>query len=394
MNYDLLLLVLFYIFLLIIFKLYRNKFEVQWKIFALYKTKIGIKLMEKIANKFPKALNFLGYVSVFIGFIGMVLTTIFIAYFTYKLLFVPKAEAALAPLLPGISVSDKLPVLSFWHWIIAILIVAVIHEFSHGIFARLKNIKIKSSGFAFLGPILAAFVEPDEKELKRKPIRDQLFVFSAGPFSNIILGIVILLILSFVFVPIGNAVTEIKGVNLIDINDTLPINNSGLKAGQIIEEIDSVKIDKVDIIPKILDKKSPGDMINVKANGTYYNFSLASRPENSSKALIGGVFGNYQVELKENYKNFSWIYKIFGWLVMLFFWIFNISIGVGLFNLLPLGPVDGGRMFHSAMLHITKNKNKAMKILNYVSFFILAMILINLMPFIIRMLKFIFSPLF
>src|SRR3989338_4777484 len=131
MNYDLLLLVLFYIFLLIIFRLYRNKFEVQWKVFALYKTKIGIRLMDKIAKKFPKSLNFFGYISVIIGFIGMVVTFIFILYETYKYLFIPKSEVALAPLIPGVTISDKLPALSFWHWIIAILIVAIIHEFSH-----------------------------------------------------------------------------------------------------------------------------------------------------------------------------------------------------------------------------------------------------------------------
>src|SRR3989338_7206917 len=177
MNYDLLLLILFYIVLLIIFKIYRNKFEVQWKVFALYKTKLGIKLMDKIAKKFPNLLNFVGYVSVFIGFVGMILISVFIIFATYKFLFVPKAEAALAPLLPGISISDKLPILSFWHWIIAILIVAIVHEFSHGIYARLRNIKIKSSGFAFLGPILAAFVEPDEKQLQKRKVKDQLFVF-------------------------------------------------------------------------------------------------------------------------------------------------------------------------------------------------------------------------
>ncbi len=167
MNYDLLLLVVFYLLLLLIFKLYRKKFEVQWKIFALYKTKIGIRLMDKIAKKFPNFLTLSGYVSVFVGFLGMIITLAFIFYSTYKFLVVPEAEAALAPLLPGISVSDKLPILSFWHWIIGILIIAIVHEFSHGVYARLRNIKIKSTGFAFLGPIMAAFVEPDEKQLKK-----------------------------------------------------------------------------------------------------------------------------------------------------------------------------------------------------------------------------------
>ena len=46
----------------------------------------------------------------------------------------------------------------------ALAIVAIPHEFAHGIFARLNNLRVKSSGFALFGPILAAFVEPDEKD--------------------------------------------------------------------------------------------------------------------------------------------------------------------------------------------------------------------------------------
>ena len=55
----------------------------------------------------------------------------------------------------------------FFYWIISIFVIAVVHEFSHGLIARANNIKVKSSGFAFLAllvPIIpAAFVEPDEK---------------------------------------------------------------------------------------------------------------------------------------------------------------------------------------------------------------------------------------
>lgn len=391
MNYDLLLLVLFYIFLLFIFRIYRNKFEVEWKVFALYKTKWGIKLMDKIAKKFPRALSFLGILSIIFGFIGMITTLAFIFYATYQILFVPKAEAALAPLLPGISVSDKLPILSFWHWIIAILIVATVHEFSHGIYARLKNVKIKSSGFAFLGPILAAFVEPNEEQLKKKSTLDQLLVFSAGPFSNIILGIIVILVMVFIFVPMANSITYVNGLVISDINESLPINNSGLGSGYILQEINEIKINNTRVLSDTLSKKSPGDVVIVKANGSYYNVTLGNDYENKSKAVLGISFSKYDIELKDQFKPFSWLYKIFGWFGMLLFWIFNISIGVGLFNLLPLGPVDGGRMFYATALKYMKNKKKALRLLNFISLIILIMIIINLSPFIIKLFKFIFS---
>jgi hypothetical protein len=58
----------------------------------------------------------------------------------------------------------------FTYWIVAIALVAIFHEGFHGIFARFYNIKIKSTGFGFLGPFLAFFVEQDDKQMqKAKP---------------------------------------------------------------------------------------------------------------------------------------------------------------------------------------------------------------------------------
>ena len=47
-------------------------------------------------------------------------------------------------LLPGVKVIPGLPTMSFWHWIVAIFILATVHETCHGIFARLNNVKLKS----------------------------------------------------------------------------------------------------------------------------------------------------------------------------------------------------------------------------------------------------------
>src|SRR3989338_5431196 len=81
----------------------------------------------------------------------------------------------------------------FFYWMISLFVIAIVHEFSHGLIARANNLKVKSSGFAFVGlivPIIpAAFVEPDEKELRKRLHREQLNVFSSGPLSNVALGL-------------------------------------------------------------------------------------------------------------------------------------------------------------------------------------------------------------
>ncbi len=432
MNYDLVLLVVFYLFLFIIFKLYKNKFEVQWKIFVLYKTKIGIKLMDKItrkdnnkkviifgyilllisvllivyglfnSNKYLLGiglmtlissllviipLKFTGIFGVIIGFLGMAVTTIFLVKSAYSLVFIPEALPGLAPVLPGVSVPG-LPRLSFLHWILAILLVATIHEFSHGIYSRLIKVKIKSTGFAFLGPILAAFVEPDEGQLAKKKTNEQLQVLSAGSFSNVLLALFTILFLVFIFSPISSKMVDLKGVEIADIDRTLPINMTNINPGDIIESINGVIIDDVGKIKSLVKDLKSEDEVRVKTDKGEYTVKLGANKE--KETILGVSLTGYKTEVKPNYKI---IYPLYSWIAMLLFWIFNISFGVGLFNLLPLGPVDGGKMFYVSSLHFTKDSKKAAKMLSIVSIIILLLIFVNMWPFILKLLSFIFSPL-
>jgi len=202
-NLDILFAIIFYGLILVWFLKQRSRFEVHGKVIALYKTKIGLKLMDRLAGVCPRFTKVLGHIGSVVGFAGMGLIFYFLVKGTFDLLFIPNAVPAVAPVLPGVRVPG-LPVLSFWHWIVGIFFVATVHEFSHGIWARLYKLKVKSSGVLFFGPILGAFVEPDEKQLKKRPRSQQLAVFAAGPFSNIIFGFFFLLLINFATGPFYN----------------------------------------------------------------------------------------------------------------------------------------------------------------------------------------------
>ena len=70
MNYDFLFAIIFYAVIFLYYLTHKEKFEVQGKIFVLYKTSLGIKLMDKIAKLSTKFFSFLGVLSVTIGFAG------------------------------------------------------------------------------------------------------------------------------------------------------------------------------------------------------------------------------------------------------------------------------------------------------------------------------------
>ncbi len=391
-NLDILFALIFYGIILFLFFKYREKFEVQSKIFVMYKTTWGLKLMDRIAKKFPNALHLISYISITIGFIGMAAIVTFLIFGTAKLITVPESQPVLSPVLPGVKIPG-LPVLSFWHWIISILLVAVIHESFHGIYARLNNIKVKSSGFAFLGPILAAFVEPDAKQLERSSKHAQLSVLSAGAFSNIVMGIVIIAVGYLLIAPMTASIVEAKGVQIIEISNNLPINSTNLKPGDTIDKINDKIIGDVKDFVDIMKNFKPNDVIKVTSNNTIYNIKLGSNEEDPTKALLGVSVTHHSVDIKENIKEKygKFLPKALLWFSELIFWLYAISIGVGLFNLLPLGPVDGGKMFYLGVLYLIKDKNKSMKIYNFTSLFILFLIFINLLPFIVKLLTFLFN---
>ena len=388
MNWDLISVLIFYLLLLVVYYKFKNKFENQG-LLVLYKTKLGLNLMDKISKKFPRIVTFLSYTGIIVGFSGMAFILYFLIKETIKLILVPGTPSALAPVLPGISIPG-VPTLSFWHWIITIFIAAGIHEFAHGVVARNINVPIKSSGFAFLGPLLAAFVEPDEKIMEKKPILKQLAVFAAGPFSNILLGIFVLLAMMFIFAPFLGMIYDSNGISVSGFIEDSAMNQSGIELPFTIISLNDNQVLTIKDFVNETSYLNPGDEIVVGTDKGDYNIVLGNNPENESLPYFGIIGLQENLILKDNLSFLNPIEGIFEWFQLLFMWLFLISVGVGLFNLLPLGPVDGGRMIYSLGLVFFSEK-VAKRIFLFASLVCLALIIINMIPWIEKLIIFIWG---
>jgi membrane-associated protease RseP (regulator of RpoE activity) len=204
--WDIGLLVIFVI-LVSIFLFKRRKELVREGFLLLYKTKWGIKLINNFGKKHEKLLNVLSYISVGTGFILMGLMIFLFGKVVWTYIFESEIVSLikippimpLLPYVPQIFKLNYLPAFYFIYWVIILAIIAISHEFSHGIFAINKKVKIKRTGFGFfpyfLPVFLAAFVELDEKKMEKKKIFSQMAVLSAGTFANVICGILFLIVL-------------------------------------------------------------------------------------------------------------------------------------------------------------------------------------------------------
>jgi len=205
MNFVIYDLVFFGLFtLIVILFLYARRANLKRQgLLYLYRTQVGVRFINWTSKKFPRTLSALRYLVVASGAALMAIMVYYLIHFSYLYItspFVAKALKVpvlipLIPYLPELFKIDFLPPLYFTYWIIIIAIIAVPHEFAHGIFARLSKIKVLSTGFGFLGPFLAAFVEPDEKKTEKASKFSQLSILGAGTFANLIVAAIFTLIL-------------------------------------------------------------------------------------------------------------------------------------------------------------------------------------------------------
>ena len=179
----------------------------------------------------------------------------------------------LFPYLPKVFNITFLPPFYFTYWIVILAIIAVSHEFAHGIFARLNGIKVKSTGFGFLGPFLAAFVEPDEKQIQKAKKFPQLAILAAGTFANVVMTVLFGLILWLFFVTSFTA----AGVNF---------NTYGTQAIALgtITSIGGNPISDISEIPNFVNDS----LMRIESGGMVY-FIPGERLKTAVENGIGGV---------------------------------------------------------------------------------------------------------
>jgi membrane-associated protease RseP (regulator of RpoE activity) len=200
MIYDLILLAIFVIFIGIF--LYRKRKNLKKEgLLLLYKTTWGIRFITRVGEKFSKTFSVLSYFVVGLGYLLMGTIVYLFGKIVWIYVLNPEIVKAikippimpLVPYLPQVFKLDFLPPFYFTYWIIIIAIVAIVHEFAHGIFAAHTKVGIKKTGFGFfpffLPVFLAAFVELDEKKMQTKKIFSQMSVLAAGTFANILTAI-------------------------------------------------------------------------------------------------------------------------------------------------------------------------------------------------------------
>ena len=236
--------------------------------------------------------------------------------------------------------------------LIALATVLIVHEFSHGIQSIGEKIPIKSIGLLLFTVLPGAFVEPDDEQLKKAKKISRLRVYAAGSIANITLATIAIMLVFIISAGIPHFFAE-DGIEIGRVVGESP-SEGILKEGMVLEAIDNHKINDSSSYMDIVGSFKPGDNISVQTDQGTYSIILDKNPNNESMGFFGIQANKHFVLSNNSLGPIPWI--LFN-LLELFQWIFMLNLGIGLFNLLPIKPLDGGHMLEILLSYKLSEKH-------------------------------------
>jgi membrane-associated protease RseP (regulator of RpoE activity) len=246
-----------------------------------FRTTRGLKLLDALSR--PKTFWRI------IASAGIPLVIASMAYFLTILLLMsyimirepPEPSSYNAPrnilLIPGVN--EYIPLV--WGWI-ALFVTMFVHEFAHGILARVEGIRVKSMGLAFLLFPIAAFVEPDEEELfgtnEKKALASRsarIRILAAGVISNFIVAIVAM---ALFFGPVIGAISPVDRVVVSDVQNQSLGDEAGFQNGMIILGSNGQEVGNLSQLYSALNSSRDSAALSVSDGGQSQVLELEGAP--------------------------------------------------------------------------------------------------------------------
>ncbi|MCK9590482.1 MAG: site-2 protease family protein [Methanoregula sp.] len=323
-----------------------------------------------------------------VGVVAVIIVSVFITVMLfisirYTLIVQPEPTGIYKPqnilLLPGIN--EYVPsTIAVW---LAFIITIGVHEFGHAILCRVENIKVKTMGALVAVIPIGFFVEPDEEELDRTKGMAKIRMFGAGITNNLVVGFscfVLLILCMGLVVPVTEPI--IHGVY-----KDYPASNAGIPPGSVITAVNGVSVSNRADVSTILNTTKPGTtlVLTVTKDSIIrdYPLTLAAWPGdipdrtsgfmgveyydgNSVMGVVNGMLspiGFFQFLVVPFSTNldvgflrilafetpemtyYHIPFESFWGVVHLLFWCAWINLNVGIFNAIPMIPLDGGYIF-------------------------------------------------
>jgi membrane-associated protease RseP (regulator of RpoE activity) len=251
-------------------------------------------------------------------------------------LFRPEAvgpQNIVIPLIIGVTIRiEQIPYL-----LLAFGVVLITHEGLHGIIARREGLPVKSAGIFLVFILPGGFVEPDEEAFKKSSPGARLRVAAVGSFANLAVGVLVVLAMMGLFSPYEGGLMVVQ----TESSSRIPVN-------EVLVKIDGVPVNSQTVRSINI---TLGERLEVSGILDSYTFNI--RPEAVGMSIpLGTLIRSLGVTQVDSYIPLRWVngdpatvYTLYKSL----FWLQLVSLGVAVFNMLPMHMLDGSIMLRAIL---------------------------------------------
>lgn len=145
----------------------------------------------------------------------------------------------LTPVVPGLN----MPLARTGHYVLTLLVCSVVHELGHAVTSVADDVTVLGAGLVVLLFFPAAYVDLSTIELSAVKKHQQLRIFTAGIWNNIVLSLVAFLILLSMPYLCSPLYSKDQGISVIHVeaNSTI-LGPSGLKVGDVITSLNGCNV--------------------------------------------------------------------------------------------------------------------------------------------------------
>ena len=339
----------------------------------MWKTQRLRGFIDRIAKRAPGFWKWYMNVGIVISTGFMILMAVALIYSLKTLMDAPSVSLVV----PGVEVPGSPIFIPFLSGLIALATVLIVHEFSHGILARVENISLKSIGLLLFAILPGAFVEPDEEEMNELNRPAKMRIYVAGSMANLTLAVIALILMMLISSFVMPAVFHEDGVQVSRLTE----DGNAIKylsPGMIIKEINNVSLNDSKTYQKVVTTLKPNETVDIKTDKGDYSFNLKTNPQNKSLGYMGIQAKSHNV-IAEPFDNqfYTPLLWIFMPLSELLFWIYFLNFAIGTFNLLPMKPLDGGHLLENLLSYVML-ESAYRPIVLFLSFFMAIIIVVSL----------------
>lgn len=324
------------------------------------RTKHGVEFIDKVAKKFPRLWNIYGWTGVLFGLISMPAVLLLAGTGIANMLKNPAAGGGPSLIAPGLGSEAQfqsgISFIPVEYWLISIAVLMVVHEFSHGIVARVEDLEINSVGWLVMGVIPGAFVEPEGENMLPGDEEDtdtsedenednggmwdqgtwtqRLKVLCAGSFANYATAA----LFAVLFLGTVTATTNMVQSGFIGIQ-TQPGDNSlqyeamegfpafeaGMRNGTL-QSINGTEINTQEDLQNVSEGLRPNQSLVVETSEGQFTVKAT------------------EYEYREYKQNILPFASGMQWFINLLQTVAYLNFVVGFFNMLPAKPLDGGQV--------------------------------------------------